>query len=415
MLDNKAVLVVIMVVLLGGGLVGGYYIGSLGAAPAAPGLTGTQTVVFLAPLTGALGTYGENSAEAAKYAETQINAWLTERGETWSFNLEVDDTATDPETALTKMETWHGQGVQLFIGPMSSGECTQLLSYADSNQLLMVSPSSTAISLMLPDDSLFRFCPDDTIQGPAIAALLEDEGITDVVATWRGDAWGEGLTDAAEAAYDGTFAEKVEYSPDTTEFTTEAESLRAAVQNLLDGGATTDEVGVLAVSFEEIIPYMQAADDHDVLKTVRWYGSDGTCLLSSLSDDEVAGPFADTVNYTNTLFAPGISAKHEDVKEHIEEELARTPDAYCYNTYDITWCLALALDLVDEYSATEVIKVLPGLVENYYGASGLFSLNANGDRAVSDYDLWAVDTVDGDVTWVKVGVYNSGLDMIVWE
>jgi branched-chain amino acid transport system substrate-binding protein len=311
MLDNKAIVAVIMVVLLGGGLAGGYYIGSMGAAtPVEPGLTGTQTVVFLAPLTGALGTYGENSGEAATYAETQINAWLTERDAAWSFNLEIEDTATDPEQALTDMETWHGQGVQLFIGPMSSGECTQLLTYADANQLIMVSPSSTAISLMLPDDSLFRFCPDDTIQGPAIAALLKDEGITDVVATWRGDAWGRGLKSATEDVY-GTFAGTgVEYSPDTTEFSTEAEALRAAVQGLLDGGKTDREVGVLGISFEEMISIMQAANEHDVLKTVRWYGSDGTCLLSSLSDDTVAGPFASAVNYTNTLFAPGVSAKH---------------------------------------------------------------------------------------------------------
>jgi ABC-type branched-subunit amino acid transport system substrate-binding protein len=47
----------------------------------------------------------------------------------------------------------------------------------------LVSPSSTATSLSLPDDSIFRFCPDDFIQGPAIAAMLTDAGITDVVAT----------------------------------------------------------------------------------------------------------------------------------------------------------------------------------------------------------------------------------------
>ena len=102
------------------------------------------------------------------------------------------------------------------------------------------------------------------------------------------------------------------------------------------------------------------------------------------------------------------------MKDHINTTLGRTPDSYCYNTYDIVWCLALALDVVDTYSATEVMTALPGLVDNYYGASGLFSLNANGDRALADYDLWAV-VAGTPAEWEKVGTYSSNLDVIIWE
>jgi branched-chain amino acid transport system substrate-binding protein len=316
--------------------------------------------------------------------------------------------------AEQKMRTWHGQGVEIFVGPMSSGETSQLKSYTDSNGLLLISPSSTATSLSLPDDSIFRFCPDDYIQGPAIAEMLLDAGITDVVGTWRGDAWGDGLQAAVETAYGDTFAAEVRYTPTTVDFPTEAQSLANAVQAALDGGATTDEVAVLAIAFEEVIPYMEDADAHAVLKTVQWFGSDGTALLSSLSDHAIAGPFADTVNYTNTIFAPGASAKYLDVTDHINTELGRTPDSYAYNTYDIVWSVALALDVVDEYGAAAVKLALPGLVDNYYGASGLFSLNANGDRAVADYDLWAVVT-GTPAAWAKVGTYSSGLGIIIWE
>ncbi|MFW9887294.1 MAG: ABC transporter substrate-binding protein [Candidatus Thorarchaeota archaeon] len=413
-LDNKGVLAVLIIVVLAGGLAGGWFIGQMGVGPAGPtGLQGEQTIVFLAPLTGALSTYGENSVEAAEYAETQVNAWLTERGEAWSLNLVIEDTATDPTQADSKMRTWHGQGVEIFVGPMSSGEVTQLKSYADSNALLLISPSSTATSLSLPDDSIFRFCPDDYIQGPAIAEMLLDKGINEVIATWRGDAWGDGLKDAVETGYGSTFADEVRYAPTTTDFPTEASSLADAVQAAITGGADPSEVAVLAISFEEIIPYMEDADSYPVLKTVQWFGSDGTCLLSSLSDHATAGPFADTVNFTNTIFAPGASAKYLDVQNHINTELGRIPDSYSYNTYDIVWTVAMALDAVNEYSAAAVKAALPGLVDNYYGASGLFSLNANGDRANADYDLWAV-TTGTPAAWVKVGTYSSNLGMIIW-
>ncbi|MFX0054285.1 MAG: ABC transporter substrate-binding protein [Promethearchaeota archaeon] len=414
-LDNKGVLAVLIIVVLAGGLAGGWFVGQMGVGPAGPtGLQGEQTIVFLAPLTGALSTYGENSVSAAEYAETQVNAWLTERGEAWSLNLVVEDTATEPTQAEQKMRTWHGQGVEIFVGPMSSGEVSQLKAYTDSNALLLISPSSTATSLSLADDSVFRFCPDDFIQGPAIAAMLLDAGITDVVATWRGDAWGDGLKAAVESSYGDTFADEVRYAPATTDFPTEAQSLADAVQAAITGGADPSEVAVLAISFEEIIPYMEDADSHAVLKTVRWFGSDGTCLLSSLTDHATAGPFADTVNFTNTIFTPGASAKYLDVQDHINTDLGRIPDSYCYNTYDIVWTVAMALDAANEYSAAAVKDILPGLVDNYYGASGLFSLNSNGDRSVADYDLWAV-TTDTPVEWVKVGTYSSNLDVIIWE
>ncbi|MFX1560541.1 MAG: ABC transporter substrate-binding protein [Promethearchaeota archaeon] len=412
--DNRGVMAGVIIICLVGGLAGGWFIGSMGVGPGAVGLTGEQTIVFLAPLTGALSTYGENSEAAAELAATQVNAWLTERGADWSLNLVIEDTATEPTQAEQKMRTWHGQGVELFVGPMSSGECSQLKSYADSNGLLLVSPSSTATSLSIADDSIFRFCPDDYIQGPAIAAMLLDAGITEVVATWRGDSWGDGLKDAVEAAYGDTFAAEVEYTPTATDFPTEANTLATEVQAALDGGATEDEVAVLAIGFEEIIPYMEDASTHAVLETIQWFGSDGTCLLSSLSDHATAGPFAAGVNYTNTIFTPGVSAKHTALTDHINTTLGRTPDSYAYNTYDIVWCLALALDVVDVYSAAEIKTALPGLVDNYYGASGLFSLNANGDRSVADYDLWAV-VLDSPAEWLKVGTYSAGLDMIIWE
>ena len=143
-LDNKGVWAVIVIIALVGGLAGGWFMGSAGVGPVEGGLQGTQTIVFLAPLTGALSTYGENSQEAAELAEAEVNAWLTARGESWSLDLVVDDTATDPTQADTRMRAWHGQGVEIFVGPMSSGECSQLKSYGDSNELLFVSPSSTA-------------------------------------------------------------------------------------------------------------------------------------------------------------------------------------------------------------------------------------------------------------------------------
>jgi len=421
-LARKEAVIGLFIIFLLIGFGGGYLVGSV-MAPAAPevGLSGDVTIVFLCPLTGVLSTYGENSKAAAELAASEVNQWLEARGEAWKLNLVVEDTATDPTTALSKLKSWHGKGVQFFIGPMSSSEVKEVKSYADANKLLVVSPSSTSPALSVAGDYIFRFCPDDTIQGPAIAKLMWEAGVKHVIATWRGDAWGDGLKDATEEAFEelgGTVYDEhnVRYDPAKTDFPSEAEMLKNAVEDLIADGIPKEEIGILAISFEEIVPYMEDASAHPILKEIKWFGSDGTCLLSSLVEHATAAPFASQVNFTNTIFAPGVSPKFEAVKEHVEEVLGRSPDSYAYATYDIVWCLALALDIVDEYNAEKVRDVLPMVVKNYFGASGWFELNENGDRAFADYNLWTVmyNATADEYQWVLVGVYRGAEDKIEW-
>ena len=420
LLNKTSVVVVLFIVLFVAGAGVGYLAGtSMGPVQQAQGgLSGEVKIVFLAPLTGVLSTYGENSKQAALLAAQEVNQWLSARGESWSLKLIVDDTATDPTTALSKLQSWHGAGVQIFVGPMSSSEVSELKSYADSNHLLVVSPSSTSPALSLPNDYIFRFCPDDFIQGPAIARLMWEAGVRHAVVTWRGDTWGDGLENATKSAFvklGGQVHEAVRYDPNLTDFPTQASSLADAVQNLIDSGVPKNEIGVLAISFEEIVPYMEDASSYPVLQEVNWFGSDGTALLSSLLENTVAGNFAAAVNFTSTIFAPGVSPKFEHVRDYINQTLGRAPDSYAYNTYDIVWTLALALEAVDEYNATAVKEVLPSIVENYFGASGWFELNENGDRAFADYNLWAVQNVDGELQWVFIGVWRGAVDQIEWK
>ncbi|MCL7397311.1 MAG: hypothetical protein LZ167_07870, partial [Thaumarchaeota archaeon] len=71
-------------------------------APGAPGLQGEVRIGALLSLTGVLSSYGENSKAALELAEKEINEWLKARGEPWYIKIYVEDTATDPKTAMDK-------------------------------------------------------------------------------------------------------------------------------------------------------------------------------------------------------------------------------------------------------------------------------------------------------------------------
>jgi branched-chain amino acid transport system substrate-binding protein len=80
------------------------------------------------------------------------------------------------------------KGVTVVIGPQSSAELALLKPYADAHDILLISQGSTASSLVIAGDNVFRLCPDDTLEAQAIVALMWHDGIGTLTPCWRGDA-----------------------------------------------------------------------------------------------------------------------------------------------------------------------------------------------------------------------------------
>lgn len=420
---------ILAVILLIVGILLGYGIGMMtapqqptggeggGVTPPPTGVSGTVKIGLLVDLSGGLSTYGENSKAAAELAEEQVNDWLAARGEEWRIDVIVEDTATDPATALAKLQSLHGQGVKFIVGPMSSAEVSELKSYVDANNILLISMSSTSPALAIPDDNVFRFCPTDVIQGPAAAATAWAQGIRHLVIIWRGDTWGDGLKESVAEAFQelgGTVHEASRYSPDATEFSAEVADLASIVQNLVNQYGA-DQVGVQLIAFKEAASIFQAAAGYDVLRQVKWIGSDGTAQLSQLVENPEVAQFAVDTEFLNPIFAPGASPFHDQVLDYVKRELGREPDAYAYATYDAIWAIAMGIELTDSDDPMKVKEVLPDVVARMVGGSGIFQLNEDGDRAFSDYDLYVVAPTDGGYEWRKAGVYRAVTGSVEWE
>jgi len=393
------------------------------AAPgAAPGLKGDVLIGALLPLTGVLSSYGENDKIVLEMAAKEINEWLAARGEPWRIKLVIEDTATDPKTALDKIQALHGRGVKIFIGPMSSAEVSEIKSYADANKLLVISQSSTSPALAIPGDFIFRFCPTDVAQGPAIAKVMWDRGIRWVVPIWRGDTWGDGLKEFSVKAFEEIckasgeecgVVSGIRYDPAAKEFSAEMAKLASIVKSLADKYGK-DKVGVLAISFEEIAAIFAAAKAHTILSEVRWQGSDGTAGIAILTKDPELAEFVIKVKFLSTIAAPGKSPFTEKVRKWVLEKLGKEPEAYAYFAYDALWVITLALEAVDKYDPEAVKNVIPSILEHYLGASGHFSLDENGDRATGDYNLLIVRKVEGKYVWDIAGTYRAATEKVEW-
>jgi branched-chain amino acid transport system substrate-binding protein len=384
-----------------------------------PGLTGEIELGALLPATGDLATFGENAKSAVTLAETEVNDFLEAAGANWTLKLVHEDSETDATKSLDKTQSLFARGIQFIVGPQASDSVAGIKTYTDANEILVVSPSSTRVGLNVPNDFLFRFCPTDLIQGPAIARLMTDDNVTKVIGVYRDDAWGKGLHDATKDRFEelgGEFIESIGYDPESPGFEGIATSLDTEVTDAISTYGI-DKVGVLYIAFEEVVQFFTECNVYSPDGWgVKWYGSDGTARSADMIDDTTTAGFSYAAGFINPIFSPTRSDKWQKVTDYVNADIGREPDSYAYACYDIVWALALSLMVVDEYDASAVKAVLQDVTETMFGASGWVVLNADGDRAASDYDLWVIDEPTPAVyEWKLVGTYVQATDSIVWE
>ncbi|MBI4257739.1 MAG: penicillin-binding protein activator [Thaumarchaeota archaeon] len=403
------------------GLIIGAAIGVVGV-PAIGGaqssqLSGKINIGALLSLTGDLRSFGENERAGLELARDDINAWLSSVRPGTSIELVMDDTATLPEQALQKLQAMNARGIKFIIGPLSSGEVRNLKPYADQNNILIASQSSTAVDLAVGGDNVFRFIPDDRAQGPALARLMWDAGIRFYIPIWRGDTYGDGLKASTETAFKnlgGTVDSGIRYNIEAKEFGTEVATLASKVQSAISS-RNAREVAIHLVAFEEAVVLINEADKRDVLKQVKWFGSDGTAGSGALQNDAVGAAFSQPTKFLHTIFAPTSSELFSRVRQHVMSQVGREPDTYTYTIHDILWVYTLSILAVGKYDPTAVKQVLPIVSGKFFGASGWTTLNDAGDRLGGDYDVWALERSGNAYEWKIVGTYIASSDKVSWK
>ncbi len=162
-------------------------------------------ITALLPLTGMLDDFGLGARVAMGLAVFDVNTWLEEEGMDWRVKLSVEDTGMDAQTAAEKLEDRSERGVKFFAGPMLSGEVAEVLDFANTHELLLVSPSATMPGLNSPGDFLFRFWYPDGITPPSeplLGAESYHERVTNYLSDYPGLDFNEDIADYCYTSYD---------------------------------------------------------------------------------------------------------------------------------------------------------------------------------------------------------------------
>ncbi|MBV9178694.1 MAG: penicillin-binding protein activator [Nitrososphaeraceae archaeon] len=396
------------------------------AAPA--GSKQTVTLGALLPLTGISSSLGESEEAALKIAFKDINENFSKNHSNSRLELVIEDTETNPEVSLEKLEHLIIKGIRIVIGPATSAELEATQDYANSHGVLLLSPSSTAPSLAIPGNNVFRFVPDDTHQAQATSELMWNDGIRIVIPFWRTDVYGNDLVKIVKQNFQqigGRVEDGIGYTPNTGDFFASLnrinfivwdQDLRSLSSKLNQAIAAygANRVAVYLVAFDEVVPIFIQAQNHPALSLVKWYGSDGSVLNNKLVKNDEAAKFAVKTDFLSPIY--GVENDNNENFKHItsqiQENIGRAPRSYASVAYDALWVAALA---ENDTKATNNINYLKNtlihIANSYNGITGNTKLNQNGDRKYGDYDFWAVvrntdNSTHDTFTWKRVSKYR---------
>lgn len=365
----------------------------------------------LLSLTGNWSSLGLMSQTVLGMAKRDVNHYLAAHGSRKSVDLLVRDTRLDPGLALEKFQQLINQDVVAVIGPQSSSEVAKLKALADAEKRPLLSQGSTASSLAFADDMVYRLVPDDSHESAAMTALLKARNVEVAIPVWRNDAGNDGLRQSLKTQFEaigGTVLPGVRYNADAVDFAGVAASLETQLKDVLQSHDAAS-VAVYLAGFDEVVSLFHAADALAVLKSVKWYGSDGVALSAALLNDAPAAQFAAAVDYPNPI--PGLSQtareKWQALSNRVFAKTGQRPDAFALAAYDAFWIAALNAAYNKNAERHAQQDILSQTADLYFGATGWTALNKAGDRNHGDYDFWALrPDAGGAMQWVNVCRYE---------
>jgi len=178
--------------------------------PANPGIARFKlTIGDLVPRSGELAPFGPPARKAAFLAVEEARDTLR-REDVEGIELEIRhaDTETDPRRAEAAGRKLIAEGATCLTGPWASAETIPVAQSVTTPQRIpLISPASTSsqITTLVDDDFVFRTAASNTLQGEALADVVEQElgGVEEAIAVGgRNDAYGQGLAQSFRRAWE---------------------------------------------------------------------------------------------------------------------------------------------------------------------------------------------------------------------
>ena len=174
----------------------------------------TQTFKLgsIGPLTGDAAIYGQAVVNGAKLAVDEINASDSKI----KFEFQGEDDEADGEKSSNAYNTLMDWGMQVLVGPTTTGASMAVADLCYNDRTFMITPSASAMDVTSGKDNVFQVCFTDPNQGISSADyIFEHMPESKLAVIYRNDdAYSQGIRDTfvqeaadkgMEVVYQGTF------------------------------------------------------------------------------------------------------------------------------------------------------------------------------------------------------------------
>ena len=379
----------------------------------------TIKIGVLLPQTGSASSAGQSIRAALEYYEY---VRLSEKVlRPLYFDFEYFDTETNPEKCLTGIKYFNSKNIKIIIGPYSTAELESIADYVKANNMIVLSPSSVAISMAKPDDNIFRFAPNDSIQALAVQKYMEYKNIKYMTGIYRNDVWGTGLSKlvSTNKFFDGNFDDNFYgYKTDLTNIDENIEFLKENVKFYKDLQLKMNELAIYFASFGEGADIIERIVESSIAgnNDIKLIGSSAFAFNSSILGNEKAANYAINQEMVCPVFALPREIDKLPIYTDLAKLLGRNPETYSIVAYDIASLINSIMDDTKFIHNKDVSKVLSSIIEsskNRMGYSGLMELNSNGDRKSGNYNFMSIKKNGYTYEWYVNATYDYESGKIV--
>jgi branched-chain amino acid transport system substrate-binding protein len=279
----------------------------------------------------------------------------------------MDDKADSTEAA-NAYNSLVSQGVVAIIGSVTSGVTAGLGTLADSDGMLLLTPTATNDDVTVGLPSVFRACYADSYQSSIAAKFLaETMGVKKVAVLYAsGDTYSSGMYEGFKKAAEGLgleiVAEESTSSTSDTDFSTQLTNIAASGAEAIFAPYYYDAVGPY------IVPQARAAGFTGIM--VGADGWDGT--VDTMVDDK---SLYNNTYFTNHYAADDPAEKVQHFVNAYKDKYGSTPNALGALGYDSVYMLAQAIDKAGTDDTAAIVEAMKG--ETFDVVTGKFSLNEN--------------------------------------
>lgn len=167
----------------------------------------------IGPLTGDAAIYGQAVVNGAQLAVDEINASDSKI----KFEFKGEDDEADGEKSTNAYNQLMDWGMQVLVGPTTTGASMAVADVCNSERTFMITPSASAVDVTAGKDNVFQVCFTDPNQGVGAADYMAENfaGAKVAIIYRNDDAYSQGIRDtfvkeatdkgAFEVVYQGTF------------------------------------------------------------------------------------------------------------------------------------------------------------------------------------------------------------------